>query len=133
MAITLSVPAVIVNNETISIVPNSLTYDGGEGEINVRSASGGGNTVESVHSVNAENKIGNVKFDVYLTPDMDSRIRGWKNQVGQNVIQFVQRISGGGSVTRSFQRMSLLNMVERQASSDGVVSLEFAGDPMAGA
>ena len=133
MAITLSVPAVIVNNETISIVPNSLTYDGGEGEINVRSSSGGGNTVESVHSVNAENKIGSVKFDVYLTPDMDSRVRGWKNQVGQNVIQFVQRISGGGSVTRSFQRMSLMNMVERQASSDGVVSLEFAGDPMAGA
>lgn len=132
MAITLSVPSVIVNNETISIVPNSFTYNGGEGEINVRAASGGGNTIESVHSVNAENKIGKCMFDVYLTPDMDSRIRAWKNNVGQNVIQFVQRLSGGGSVTRSFSRMSLMNDVERQASSDGVVSLEFAGDPMAG-
>ena len=132
MAITLSVPSVIVNNETISIVPNSFTYNGGEGEINVRAASGGGNTIESVHSVNAENKIGKCMFDVYLTPDMDSRIRTWKNNVGQNVIQFVQRLSGGGSVTRSFSRMSLMNDVERQASSDGVVSLEFAGDPMAG-
>lgn len=132
MSITLSVPSVIVNNETIAIVPNSFTYNGGEGEINVRSASGGGNTVESVHSVNAENKIGKCTFDVYLTPDMDSRIRSWKNQVGQNNIQFVQRISGGGNVTRSFSRMSLINEVERNASSDGVVSLEFAGDPMAG-
>lgn len=132
MSITLSVPSVIVNNETIAIVPNSFSYDGGEGEINVRAASGGGNTVESVHSVNAENKIGGCKFDVYLTPDMDSRIRTWKNQVGQNNIQFVQRISGGGNVTRSFSRMSLINPVERNASSDGVVSLEFKGDPMAG-
>ena len=132
MAITLSVPSVIVNNETISIVPNSFSYDGGEGEINVRAASGGGNTVESVHSVNAEKKIGNCKFEVYLTPDMDSRVRTWKNQVGQNNIQFVQRLSGGGSVTRSFSRMSLINQVERKASSDGVVSLEFHGDPMTG-
>lgn len=132
MSITLSVPSVIVNNETIAIVPNSFSYDGGEGEINVRAASGGGNTVESVHSVNAENKIGGCKFDVYLTPDMDSRVRTWKNQVGQNNIQFVQRISGGGNVTRSFSRMSLINQVERNASSDGVVSLEFKGDPMAG-
>lgn len=132
MSITLSVPSVIVNNETIAIVPNSFSYDGGEGEINVRAASGGGNNIESVHSVNAENKIGNCKFDVYLTPDMDSKVRSWKNQVGQNNIQFVQRISGGGNVTRSFSRMSLINQVERNASSDGVVSLEFAGDPMAG-
>lgn len=132
MSITLSVPSVIVNNETIAIVPNSFTYDGGEGEINVRAASGGGNNIESVHSVNAENKIGSCKFDVYLTPDMDSKVRSWKNQVGQNNIQFVQRISGGGNVTRSFSRMSLINPVERNASSDGVVSLEFKGDPMAG-
>ena len=132
MSIAISVPAVIVNNETISIVPNSFTYDGGEGEINVRSASGGGNTIESVHTVDAEGKIGKCSFDVYLTTDMDSRIRSWKNAVGQNVVQVVQRISGGGSVTRSFSRMSLMNQVERNASADGVVSLEFAGDPMAG-
>lgn len=132
MSITLSVPSVIVNNQTIAIVPNSFTYNGGEGEINVRAASGGGNTIESVHSVNAENKIGKCKFDVYLTPDVDSLIRSWKNQVGQNNIQFVQRLSGGGNMTRSMSRMSLTNDVERAASSDGVVSLEFAGDPMAG-
>lgn len=132
MSITLSVPSVIVNNQTIAIVPNSFTYNGGEGEINVRAASGGGNTIESVHSVNAEGKIGKCKFDVYLTPDVDSLIRSWKNQVGQNNIQFVQRLSGGGNMTRSMSRMSLINDVERQASSDGVVSLEFAGDPMAG-
>lgn len=132
MSITLSVPSVIVNNQTIAIVPNSFTYDGGEGEINVRAASGGGNQIESVHSVNAEGKIGMCKFDVYLTPDVDSLIRTWKNQVGQNNIQFVQRISNGGNVTRSMSHMSVTNKVERNASSDGVVSIEFSGDPMAG-
>lgn len=132
MSITLSVPSVIVNNQTIAIVPNSFSYNGGEGEINVRAASGGGNTIESVHSVNAEGKLGSCKFDVYLTPDVDSLIRTWKSQVGQNSIQFVQRLSGGGNVTRSLSRQSLINPIDRMASSDGVVSLEFKGDPMAG-
>lgn len=132
MSISLSVPSVIVNNQTIAIVPNSFSYDGGEGEINVRAASGGGNTVESVHSVNAEGKIGQCKFDVYLTPDVDSLIRTWKSQVGQNNVQWVQRLAGGGNFTRSMSRMSLASPVERNASSDGVVSLEFKGDPMAG-
>ena len=50
--ITLSVPTVIVNGETIKIVPNSFTYSGGEGEIKVRSASAGGYQSSSVHSQN---------------------------------------------------------------------------------
>lgn len=130
--IGLSVPAVIVNNETWAIVPNSFKYNGGEGETKVRAASGGGGTVESVHTVDAESKIGKCSFDVYLTPDLDSKIRTLKNQTGQNNVQWVQRISGGGNMTRSMSRLSLVNDIDREASSDGVVSLEFAGDPMAG-
>jgi len=127
---TLSVPTVIVNNETYSIVPNSFMYDGGEGEINVRSASAGGGNSTSVHSQNAETQIGKCKFDVYLVPGLDSDIATWKESVGANSIQAIQRAGSGEAVTLSWDNMSLVNAVEREASADGVTSLEFEGDRM---
>lgn len=126
----LSVPQVNVNNVNIRIVPNSLRYDGGEGEINVRAASGGGNEIETVHTSNAETKIGKVIFDVYTTVNIDSLIATWKADVGLNAISFSERFNDGSTMTRSFARLSLMNAVERQASADGVTSLEFEGDPM---
>lgn len=125
---TLSTPQVTVNNNTVAIVPNSLTYDGGEGQINVRAASSGGAGVESVHSGDAETRIGKVMFDIYLKDETDGFISTWKSQL--NVISFGQASAGGVSTTRTFRNMSLVNDVERNAAADGVVSLEFEGDPM---
>lgn len=128
---TLSVPSIIVNNEPIRIVPNTFTYDGGEGEINVRSASGGGRISETVHSSNAETLIGKCSFEMFLTTDLDSRIADWKENIGNNIIQAIQRPLGGGdAVTLSWDGMSLTNNVERAASADGTVPLEFQGNPM---
>lgn len=126
----LSVPQVNINNVNIRIVPNSLRYDGGEGEVNVRAASGGGNEIETVHTSNAETKIGKVIIDVYTTSTIDSQIAEWKADIGLNSISFSERFNDGTAITRSFDRMSLMNAVERQASADGVTSLEFEGDPM---
>lgn len=129
---TLSVPAVIINNDQFKIVPNSFTYDGGEGEVTVRAASNGGRSSETVHSANAESFVSVVSFDAFLTADLDQKIAEWKNAIGNNSIEVIQRpIGGGDSVTLSFDGMSLVNRVERAASADGVVSLEWQGEPMA--
>ena len=128
--IALSTPTVIVNNISMLIYPNSLVYDGGEGELVVRSGSGGGGMNLSVHTQNAETTIGKCSFDVFLTQDMDAKIALWKEQIGANSIQVVQRSNPGLAVTLSFDNMSLINAVERKAGADLVTSLEFAGDPM---
>ena len=127
---TLSVPSILENNQTVQIVPNSFVYDGGEGEINVRSASAGAGASSSVHSEDAESQIGKCKYDVYLTPDVDARIATLKANIGSNTIQAIQRFADGTSTTLSWGNMSLVNAVEREASADGVVSLEFEGDSM---
>jgi len=127
---TLSVPSILVNNDPIAIVPNSFKYDGGEGEINVRSASAGGGLNESVHSVDAEGTIGKCSFDVYLKTDTDAFIADLKEKIGSNSIKALQRNTDGTSVTLSWDSMSLVNMVEREASADGTVSIEFEGDQM---
>lgn len=127
---TLSVPTVIVNNETIAIVPNSFKYSGGEGEITVRTASAGGGSTTSVHSQNAETQIGKCSFDIFLNTTVDPAIALWKEQVGANSIQVIQQAPDGDSVTLSFDNMSLINDVERDASTDGVTTLEWEGDRM---
>ena len=128
---TLSVPSVIINNETIRIVPNTFTYDGGEGEVSVRSASMGGRASETVHSVNSETFVSVITFEAFLTADLDQKIAEWKGAPGNNSIEAIQQpIGGGDSVTLSFSGCSLVNRVERTASADGTVSLEWQGEPM---
>jgi len=128
---TLSVPGIIVNNEPWAIVPNSFKYDGGEGSTTVKSASTGGSNVESVHSENAEDKIGKCSFDIFLKAGTDAKIAVLKANIGANSIEAIQRApAGGDSQTLSFNNMSLCSPVEREASADGTTSLEFEGDPM---
>ncbi len=130
MAVAISVPTVVVNNETIAIVPNSLKYDAGEGEQKVRAASTGGGGSEPVHTADAESKFSKVMFDVYLTTDIDNKISGWKNRIGRNSIEFTQVVGATDFVSRAFDQMSLVPSIERDAGADGVTSLEFNGGQM---
>ena len=126
----LSNPQVEVNNQNIAIVPNSLSYQGGEGDINVRAASGGGDSVQTVHTVDAESKISKVMFDVYMTIELDALISEWKGTPGGVVVAFSELLGDGDTLVRTFNGMSLMNHPERNPTADGVVSLEFMGDPM---
>lgn len=126
--VALSVPEILVNDEKISIVPNSFTYDKGEAEINVRSASSGNGGAESVHTVNAETAIAEPSFSVYVTNENDTRIRQWKDNIGANVIKAVQRVPGGNDIVLTFPGQSLTNKPSREAAADGTTSLEFKGD-----
>ena len=129
--ITLSNPTIIVNNDTWKIVPNSFKYNGGEGTTKVRAASAGGGSVESVHSEDAEDKIGKCSFDMYLSTDLDAKIAVLKENLGANSIEAVQRARGDSEgVTLSWDNLSLVTSPDREASVDGVVNFEFEGDPM---
>jgi len=127
---SISVPSVRVNDELFRIVPNSFVYNGGEGEITVRAASSGSGNVETVHAENAETQMSMCKFSLFLDNDLDSKIREWKREIGTNTIKADQANANGASFVRVFPGMSLINAVERNASSDGVVEVEFSGDPM---
>lgn len=123
----ISTPEILVNGDKIAIVPNSLVYDAGEGEINVRSASLGGGSSESVHTVDAESQIGMVKFQVYNTNDLDGNIRTWKRNIAENAISFAQQI-GTEQFIREAPGLSLVNSIERDIGADGTTELEFEGD-----
>ncbi len=129
MAQAFSNPAVRINDVTFSIVPNTVRSIGGDGETNVRTASAGGNSIETVHTVNAETKIGQMMFDIYPTAANEQEIRGWKNNVGFNTVSLVENFSDGTSASETLTTASLTNDPEKNKSSDGVISLEWSGNP----
>ncbi len=126
----ISVPEIQINDETFRIAGNTFEYDGGEGEVNVRSASAGSGNSESVHTENAEGQIGKCKFSLFLDADLDGSIRDWKSNVGTNTIKATQINVNGKAFIRVFPGASLMPAINRPAGADTVVELEFAGDQM---
>ena len=123
---TLSIPGIAVNNVPIEIVPNSLTFRLGTGETNVRSASAGGGSSRSVHSEDAESKIGMFKWSMFVNDETTNFAADWKSRTGANFV------SAGQPATspKSGSNMSMINDPDFEANADGVVEIEFEGDPL---
>lgn len=127
MPVAKSAPTIIINDIPIAVVPNSVTYKKGLGEINVRAASVGGGAAISVHNENIENKFGMVKFQIYATDDLIQQFPTWKELIGNNVVSGVDR----RGIPFNLLFASFINDPEIPATSDGVIDVEFHGDPMA--
>ena len=98
---------------------------GGFGETNVRSTSGGGDSIETVHSVNAETKVGAINFSLPNTSDSAGKIAAWKSTPGELVIQYVD-----SGIQMNMSTASLSNDPEMSLTSDGDIPLEFKGNPI---
>jgi len=122
----LSVPGIAVNNVPIEIVPNSFKFVLGKGEVNVRSASAGGGSSASVHTEDAEAKIGKMSWEMYVTDENILLAKGWKANIGTNFVSAAQP----ASTPLSGGNMSMVNDPDWEASADGVVEIQFEGDPL---
>lgn len=128
MANALSNPTVEVNDQVISILPNTLTYKRGAGDVNLRTQSAGGDSIEAVITENAETKISTVKFSLTLTDTNLAYVRSWQQNTfdGGNTI----RISGRTMTTPlSFTGMCIIADPEYSVGADSSVEVEFMGDP----
>lgn len=120
-----SVDGLTINNEPIGIVPNSFKYKRGKGEINVRSASTGGGGIDIVTTRNAEDNVGMMSFDMYVTPVTENLFNDWKSRIESNVVQAQQL----GQNTLTMNQASLSNDPEFEPTADGKVTIEFKGAP----
>ena len=128
MTIGWSAPTIRVNDEVIPIVPNSLSTKGGQGNTEVRAASTGGNGTITVHTVDAETKIGEVNFSVYVTNDVVDLIPQWLESVNANTVQVVET-RGSISYNLTLSGASLVEDPEINRAADGVIELMFKGNP----
>ena len=123
----LSVPGLAVNNTPIEIVPNSYKYKGGFGEINVRAASAGGGASRTIHTEDAESKVGMMSWQMYVTSETEELVSNWKQSIGSNFISAQQP----GSAPRSMGNASMTNDPDFEANADGTVEIMFSGDQLA--
>jgi hypothetical protein len=121
---TLANPTVEVNNGVIGIIPNSLSYKRGKGDVSVRPQSAGGNSIEIIRTENAETKKSMVKFSLYNTKANRDLITAWQDLVDGAAI----RLSDGDFI-ESFRSMFIINDPEMNLGADGNVEVTFEGQP----
>lgn len=125
--IQLTDAAVLVNNEVVGIMPNSLTYTEGLGEQSMRAVSIGEGKTEQIYARDLETSIAMVKFEVPTTPENIALAREWKANENQNVVQIAGR-TAEGEVTRTFSGAALLSDYEVQIGTETSIELEFKGN-----
>ena len=108
MAIALADVSVVINNEPIAIVPNSVTYTEGLGEQNMRVASAGGGSVEQVFSNDIETNLSMVNFEVFNDIETIELVRSWKVNRNNNTVSLSGRTPDGLTMTRTFRQQSLM-------------------------
>lgn len=122
----LTTPSVVINDRTIAIVPDSVTFKGGFGETTIRPQSAGGGNVEMVKSLNAETLKSMVKFALLPTTENNDLIDDWQNRSkgdGNGILL------SDGAFAKSFKNMYVTSDPERNLSSDGTMEVEFEGNP----
>ncbi len=117
----------LVNDEVVAIVPNSLKFTEGFGEQTVRAASAGGNSTEQVFSQDIEGALGKVMFDIHTTPANVALQRSWQANLNRNVV-VVAGSTDEGSVERAFTQCAMVNDPEIEVGAEGVINIEFMGN-----
>lgn len=124
MPIQLSDAAILVNDEVVAIVPNTLKYTEGFGEQQVRAASVGGGAVEQIYSRDVETSLSKVMFDLHTTPDNVKLARSWKSNGNENVVGIAGK-TAEGDVTRTFTQAAFTGDPEIEIGTEGVINIEF--------
>ena len=122
--IQLTDATVIVNNEAIGVIPNSVKFTEGLGEQVVRAVSIGGGKVEQVYAKNLETNFSRFMFSMPATPETVRLARQWKTNSNQNVVQLAGS-TPEGTVTRTFTGAALTKDYEVPIGTEENIEIEF--------
>lgn len=122
----ISKPYLVINNEAVEYVGNSLAIKNGEGERFIHVVSSGGNNVKPLYTEDVTAKRGMVKFSVRLTNEMMEKIKTWQQNESANAISV---FSGDYSASMKFATM--ITDPELPFGADVTADIEFEGLPIA--
>jgi len=123
MATALSGAQLIINNEVIAYVPNSLMENEGNPESELRSEVVGDGEVQYVAVRDFTTAKAPVKFDLISTIENRVLVRGWIDNFAANVIKTVA-LEG---TTAVYENSLITNQVEIDTGKDGNITVEFEG------
>lgn len=127
MAKQLNDITLIVNNEVVPYIADSLSWTDGFGEYLMRNAVVGGGQTETIFSKALETKIGMVKFSMPTTATHEDWKRQWKLLENANVVELVGPSDSG--FTKVFTNAAIINDPESSSANEGNIEIEFKSDP----
>lgn len=120
---TLSNPTVVINNDSVAVAGDTVSFTDGFGERALRVQSAGGGSIQTVFSENVSTKMADVKLGLVNTAANIDLVRTWLANENENSIS----ITGEG-LTRSFNNAAVVNNPEYNLGSDGTIDVEFKSD-----
>lgn len=126
MSIGYSGGGLTANNEVVEYLPNTLSFDKGTPEKNVRPQVIGGGRVRNITTSNFETAKSMLKFDMISTSDNIEILDRWTSNDGGNVFTYTPE-DGGDPIV--FRGMTVINKPEVTVSQDSSLSIELEGDP----
>lgn len=124
MSIALNNIDVLVDGIPVSVQPNSVKYNDGDGEVTLRSQTAG-TTVEIVRSVNAETTIGMAGFTLLATVENAELLRRWRRDPIPHTVELSQL---GANFRRAFRNMRVSNNPDVETGHDTSFDVEFMGE-----
>jgi hypothetical protein len=119
-----------VNDELVSIENNSLKIVEGQGSVNTRTASRGGDIIV-VPAEDLSTKIGKVMFDVPMSVSSANFFRDVKARpIGTNTVVVSGIDPAGNRLARTLVSASMVNDPEKLLQTEGKFSVEFEGAPL---
>ena len=125
--IQLSTSTVLVNDEVVAIVPNSLKFVGGKGERRVRTASVGDGVTEQILSQDIETAVGKVMFDLHTTKINVDLYEDWQEKGNGNTVGIAGR-TDEGDFTKTFTQAVMTNDPEAEIATEGNIAVEFSSN-----
>jgi hypothetical protein len=116
---------ITVNNDSVGIVPNSLSFNEGFGEQNILAVSDGGGKVSQVFSNNLETNFANVSFTLRTTTENIEKARAWKIAGNTNVIIIAGEDADGNDFIRTFTQAAMTLDYQVQIQAEGTIGVEF--------
>lgn len=115
-------PAIVINGEPVSYVPNSFEFDDGYGERNIRTQTTGNGAIEQVITENVETQMGRVKFSMLSTTDNIANLTTWLQNLESNAIEL-----SATDFTRQFAQMCITSEPPKPGGQDAQFDVEFKG------
>lgn len=119
-----SAPKVLIDDEVIAVIPNSVDTSV-PGDAKVRFVSTGGGSGDIVMGLNAETLIAKVKMKIPFTQQNADRVRKWKANMINGVFSTIQIVEKDGQYP--YQKMQLTKDTMLPFKADGDIDLEWEG------
>ena len=117
-------PTVVINNQSVMVVPNSVKFIEGLGEQKVEPQSAGGTSIQAVYAEDVSTRVSSFSFELANTEAHIALCRQWKLNGNNNVI-----LATGDTFTRTFTNMAFTSNYDVPLGADTNISVEFMGNP----